>query len=226
MAASAVPEVGFRGQGLLQALFANVDLGLGGGDGVMIVASPPPPAGSLEVRLAGGERLLGFVSGPNQVRQLTAGLMPFLAAVRRDLRVELGHPTGGGGPGVSKLANAEGERAISADTRRDYPSPGVVELIVESADVLSPPPFGPLESLQDVPVSLQGGYPGSDLVSFVFGFLGLLTVNREALPQITAFGSTASAQTGESCPGCRAGWRCRRRPRPYWPTKHPPGPAV
>ena len=43
-------------------------LALGGGDGVMVVASPPTPAGFIEVRLAGGERLFGVVSGPEQVR--------------------------------------------------------------------------------------------------------------------------------------------------------------
>ena len=63
-----VPEVAFRSQSLLHALFAKGDLGLGGGDGFMVVASPPAAAGVIEVRLAVGERLFGLLSGPDQVR--------------------------------------------------------------------------------------------------------------------------------------------------------------
>jgi hypothetical protein len=99
---------------------------------------------------------------------------------------------------VSELVDAEGERVIGAGTRCDYPSPVVVELSMESAKVVSPPPFGPLESLQDIPVSLQGNYPGRNLVSSVFGLFGLLPVNREALLQMAAFLAAASAQPGES----------------------------
>ena len=174
-----VPEVAFRSHSLLQALFAKGDLGLGSRDGFMVVASPPTAAGVIEVRLAGGERLLGVVSGPEQVRQLTAELLPFFAAVWGDLGVELVHPGGCGRAGVSELVDAKGKRVIGADTRRDHPSPVVIELIVESADVVSPPPFGPLESLQVVRVSLQGGYPANNLVSSVFGIPGLLPLNRE-----------------------------------------------
>ena len=47
-------------------------------------------------------------------------------------------------------------------------------------------------------LSLQGSYPGSNLVSSVFGVLGLLAVNRELLLQIAAFLAAASAQAGES----------------------------
>jgi hypothetical protein len=174
-----VAEVAFRSHSLLQALLAKGDLGLGRGDGFMVVASPPTAAGVIAVRLAGGERLLGVVSGPEQVRQLTAELHPFFAAVWGDLGVEPLHPGGCGSAGVSELLNAKGNRVIGADTRRDHPSPVVIELIVESADVVSPPPFGPLESLQVVRVSLQGGYPANNLVSSVFGILGLLPVKRE-----------------------------------------------
>ncbi len=174
-----VPEVAFRSHSLLKALFAKGDLGLGSRDGFMVVASPPTAAGVIEVHLGGGERLLGVVSGPEQVRQLTAELLPFFAAVWGDLGVELVHPGGCGRAGVSELVDAKGKRVIGADTRRDHPSPVVIELIVESADVVSPPPLGPLESLQVVRVSPQGGYPANNLVSSVFGIPGLLPLNRE-----------------------------------------------
>ena len=174
-----VPEVAFRSHSLLHALLAKGDLGLGSRDGFMVVASPPTAAGVIEVRLAGGERLLGVESGPEQVRQLTAELLPFFAAVWGDLGVELVHPGGRGSAGVSELVDAKGKRVIGADTRRDHPSPVVIELIVESADVVSPPPFGPLESLQVVRVSQQGCYPASNLVSSVFGVLSLLPMKSE-----------------------------------------------
>ena len=80
---------------------------------------------------------------------------------------------------MSELVDAKGERVIGADTRCDHPSPVVIELIVESAKVVSPPPFGPLESLEGVRLSLQGGHPAHNLVSSVFGIPGLLPLNRE-----------------------------------------------
>ncbi|MFI5269807.1 MAG: hypothetical protein ACHQ7M_20715, partial [Chloroflexota bacterium] len=174
-----VAEVAFRSHSLLHALLAKGDLGLGRGDGFMVVSSPPAAAGVIEVRLAGDERLLGVVSGPEQVRQLTAELLPLVAAVWGDLGVELVQLGGGGRAGVSELVDAEGKGVIGADTRRDHLSPVVVELFVESAEVVSPPPFGPRESLQVVRVSLQGCYPASNLVSSVFGILGLVPVKRE-----------------------------------------------
>ena len=128
-----VPEVVFCGHGLLESLFAEGDLGLGGGDGFVVVASPPATAGFIEALPAAGERLFGFVSGPDQIGQLAAGLLPFFAAVWGDRGVELVDPGGRGGAGVSELVDAEGERVIGADTRCDHLGPVVVELFVESA---------------------------------------------------------------------------------------------
>ena len=167
-----VPEVAFRSHSLLKALFAEGDLGLGSRDGFMVVASPPTAAGVIEVHLAGGERLFGVVSGPEQVRQLTAELLPFFAAVGGNPGRRAGSPWrlwSRGRVGACRCRRQAGHRRGHS---RDHLGPVVIELIVESADVVSPPPLGPLESLQVVRVSLQGGYPANNLGSSVFGIPG------------------------------------------------------
>ena len=146
----------------------------------MVVASPPTAAGFIEVRLAGGERLLGVVSGPEQVRELTAEPA---AILRRGLggpeASSWFDPGGGGGAGVSELVDAEGERVIGADARCDHLSPVVIELIVESGGGRLAATLRPSRISRRRPCLAAGRYPGSNLVSSVLGVRGLLPVNRE-----------------------------------------------
>jgi hypothetical protein len=190
-------QVALCDAGAFQGLGDGANLVLGGVDGVMVVASPATAAGFVQAGLATRQGSFGFESSPDDCGELGTGLVPLLGPVRGDGGVELAHPGECGGAGVSEFVDAKGESVIDANTGCDHLSPMVVELLVESADVVSPPSLSLLESLEGTLVSLEGSYPGGNVVSSVPSLLGPLTVNSELLLQLAAFMATASAQTSK-----------------------------
>ena len=147
----------------------------------MVVASPPATTGLIKVRVAFAERLLGLVSDLEQIRHLTAGLLPFVGAVWGNQGVELAHPVSCRGAGMAEPLDVEGERVIRSDTRRDHPGPVVIKPVAKPHQAFSPPPFARLEALERDLVAAKRLDAGGDVVTRLPGGSRLLAVGDESV---------------------------------------------
>lgn len=137
-----VSKIALRAEDLLDPPLAGGDVLLGAGDGLVVVATPAPPTGVLELGLAIRQYPLGILALLDHTGELPTDLLPLVGPVLGDGGVDGPPVVGQSGAGVAELVDPVRKRIVCTHAGGDNLGPVMIEMIVQTDQVSSPPALG------------------------------------------------------------------------------------
>jgi len=137
-----VSKIALRAEDLLDPPLAGGDVLLGAADGLVVVATPAPPTGVLELGLAIRQYPLGILALLDHTGELPTDLLPLVGPVLGDGGVDGPPVVGESGAGVAELVDPVRKRIVRTHAGGDNLGPVMIEMIVQTDQVSSPPALG------------------------------------------------------------------------------------
>jgi hypothetical protein len=135
-------KISLRADRLLELPFAGGDLRLGTGDGLVVVATPAPPTGFLQLDLVVRQHPFCVLALLDEIEELPTDLLPLVGPVLGDGGVDGPPVVGQSGAGVAELVDPVRKRIVCTHAGGDNLGPVMIEMIVQTDQVSSPPALG------------------------------------------------------------------------------------